>query len=174
MPTTKTMLDDAELAKNYIINSDLSDEYKRTYLRLLNISTMATNGITPEQKIQKMTECIQLLAITQAMYIINIDEKIETTIEKSSKHTNCSNCKAMQFVNAAEQEQHDKELIANYVQKSHINEHNTTFDTEDLTWTTLIKTILLKPYIYVVLCLLTISPYSVEIVKTLCQFATTK
>jgi len=48
MPTTKVMLDDAELAKNYIINSDLSDEYKRTYLRLLNISTMATNGITPE------------------------------------------------------------------------------------------------------------------------------
>lgn len=176
MPTTKVMLDDAELAKNYIINSDLSDEYKRTYLRLLNISTMATNGITPEQKIQKMTECIQLLVVTQAMYILNIDKKIESSIEKSTKHTNCENCKAMQFVNNAEQEQHDKELIANYVQKSHINinEHYNTIDTEKLTWPNILKTILLKPYIYVVLCLMFISPYSVEIVKTICQFATSK
>jgi hypothetical protein len=58
MATTKVIFDDAELAKSYITNSKLSDEYKRLYLRLINLSTLATNGISPEEKIQRMTECI--------------------------------------------------------------------------------------------------------------------
>ena len=52
------IINSAELAKTYITNSELSDDYKKTYLRLINISTLATNGITVEEKIQKMTECI--------------------------------------------------------------------------------------------------------------------
>lgn len=58
MSTSKIILDDAELAKSYITNSTLSDEYKRLYIRLINLSTLATNGISPDEKIQKMTECI--------------------------------------------------------------------------------------------------------------------
>lgn len=51
MATTKEMLDEAELAKSYVAGSDMSDDSKRTYLRLINITTEATNGISPEQKI---------------------------------------------------------------------------------------------------------------------------
>lgn len=58
MATTKDMLDDAELAKSYITNSSMSDDYKKTYIKLINLTTLATNGISPEEKIQKMTEAI--------------------------------------------------------------------------------------------------------------------
>ena len=59
MSTQKiTLDDDVELTKNYVTNSTMSDEYKKLYLRLINISTIAINGISSEEKIQKMTECI--------------------------------------------------------------------------------------------------------------------
>lgn len=101
MSTPKEALDDAELAKSYITNSCLSDDYKRTYLRLINISTLATNGISVDEKIQKMTECIQLLAITQGMYLANIDEKIDTAIVKANSKK-CQDCKAMTYANEIE------------------------------------------------------------------------
>lgn len=167
MATSKIILDDAELAKNYVINSDMSDEYKRTYLRLINISTLATNGITPEQKIQKMTECIQLLAITQVMYIVDMDKRLNTNID-SKIEDKCKTCKAVQYVDNIEQEQHDKDLIENYISSSHIEDK--TVSKEDMSWMHVLKTILTKPYIYVVFALMMISPYSVEIVKTICQF----
>ena len=52
------IVDDAELAKSYITSSSMSDDYKKAYIKLLNITTMATNGLSPEDKIQKMTEAI--------------------------------------------------------------------------------------------------------------------
>ena len=172
MSTTKAILDDAELAKSYITNSTLSDEYKRLYLRLINISTMATNGISPEEKIQKMTECIQLLAVTQGMYLANIDHKIEKAIEKANVKQ-CENCKAMEHAVKFEQEQHDKELVKRYFGQVGFQENeydNDTQENENLSWQNVIKTILLKPYIYVVASLMVISPYGVDIVKTICQF----
>jgi hypothetical protein len=51
MSTPKNILDDAELAKDYIVRSSMTDEYKRIYLRLINTSTLATNGISQEEKI---------------------------------------------------------------------------------------------------------------------------
>ena len=85
MATTKDMIDDAELAKSYITNSEMSDDYKRTYIKLINLSTLATNGISPEEKIQRMTECIQLLAITQGMFMAGINEKIDSAVQKANK-----------------------------------------------------------------------------------------
>jgi len=51
MSTTKEILDDADLAKTCIANSSMSNEYKKAYLKLINISTTATNGISIEEKI---------------------------------------------------------------------------------------------------------------------------
>lgn len=106
MATTKDILDDAELAKSYITSSNMSDDYKRTYLKLINITTMATNGISPEEKIQKMTEAIQLLAVTQGMFISNIDTKIEETVAIANK-AQCNNCKAMKHAISVEQKEKD-------------------------------------------------------------------
>lgn len=168
MSTSKIILDDAELAKSYITNSTLSDEYKRLYIRLINLSTLATNGISPDEKIQKMTECIQLLAVTQGMYLVNIDEKIESAIDKANLKQ-CQNCKAMKHAEKFEQEQHDKEIMKKYIGQYEL-QNSLTDQQTTLTWQNIFKTILIKPYIYVVLSLMIISPYGVDIVKTLCQY----
>lgn len=172
MSTTKAILDDAELAKSYITGSAMSDQYKRAYLRLINISTMATNGITQEEKIQKMTECIQLLAITQGMYLASIDSKIELAIDKANANQ-CHDCKAMKHANDIEREKHDKVLLDSYLEKLGISKDQTlqkNQKTTEQSWLDVCKTILIKPYIYVVFCLMIISPYGVDIVKTLCEF----
>ena len=168
MSMSKQITDDAELAKSYITNSNLSDEYKRAYLKLINISTLATNGITPEEKIQKMTECIQLLAVTQGMYLASIDRKIETAIEKANIRQ-CSNCKAMHHANYVEQQEHEKEIIGKYLESIGYDESQNQQQAE-LSWTNVFKQALIKPYIYVVACLLIISPYGVEITKLILQF----
>lgn len=147
----------------------MSDDYKKVYLRLINTSTLATNGISPDEKIQKMTECIQLLAITQGMYLANIDKKIQQAIDVSNKKQ-CESCKAMKHANDIEKEQREKELIENYITTSGIKIDNNVKDTVDMSWQTVIKEILLKPYVYVVFCLITISPYGVDILKTLLNF----
>ena len=113
MATTKEALDDAELVKSYITNSGLSDDYKRTYLRLINISTLATNGISVDEKIQKMTECIQLLAVTQGMYLANIDQKIDTAIDRANRKQ-CQECKAMAHAVDVEHEKHDRQILEQY------------------------------------------------------------
>lgn len=172
MSTQKiTLDDDVELTKNYVTNSTMSDDYKKLYLRLINISTVAINGISSEEKIQKMTECIQLLAITQGMYLSNIDTKIQKAIEQSNSKM-CNNCKALEHVQEAEEEEAQNALLESYLKKHGITDKQDTLTAqknEKLAWMDVVKTILTKPYIYVVLCLMMISPYSVEIVKVVCQ-----
>lgn len=58
MALSQEIYDSTELAKVQVANSDLSDDYKASLLKLLNIAALATNGIKPEEKIQKMTEAI--------------------------------------------------------------------------------------------------------------------
>ena len=167
MATTKEALDDAELAKSYITNSGLSDDYKRTYLRLINISTLATNGISVDEKIQKMTECIQLLAVTQGMYLANIDRKIDTAIDRANRKQ-CQECKAMAHAVDVEQEKHDRQILEQYKEQLGLN--NKAATSVEKTWSDVFKEVLSKPYIYVIGCLLAISPYGVEIIKTILEF----
>lgn len=169
MPTTQFLGSNIDLAKGYVSSSRLPDEYKALYIQLLNISAQATNGISPEEKIQKMTECISLLAVSQGMYISSIDERIDRAVQQANQKQ-CEKCKAMKHVVAVEAEKHDKELIEAY-EKS--KGHDSRQDEEEhlkLSWSNIVKTALMKPYIYIVMCIMFVSPYSVDIVKTLCQF----
>lgn len=167
MSTTKEALDDAELAKSYITNSGLSDDYKRTYLRLINISTLATNGISVDEKIQKMTEYIQLLAVTQGMYLANIDQKIDTAIDRANRKQ-CQECKAMAHAVDVEQEKHDRQILEQYKEQLGLNSKAAA--SAEKTWSNVFKEVLSKPYIYVIGCLLAISPYGVEIIKIIFEF----
>lgn len=54
----KEITEEAELVKSHLMNSSLDDHIKKPLLRLLNTSTIATNGISTEEKIQKITETI--------------------------------------------------------------------------------------------------------------------
>ena len=51
MALSQEIYDSTELAKVQVANSDLSDDYKASLLKLLNIAAVATNGIKPEEKI---------------------------------------------------------------------------------------------------------------------------
>lgn len=167
MATTKEMLDEAELAKSYITNSDMSDDSKRTYLRLINITTEATNGISPEQKIQKMTEAILLLAASQAKYIVSMDEKIDRAVQKANLKQ-CQACRAMKHAVEVEKREEQERMIESWKQA------NGYYDRPEqegvATWADTLKTILTKPYLYIFMTLAIISPYGVQIVEKILQF----
>ena len=167
MATTKEMLDEAELAKSYITGSDLSDDQKRTYLRLINITTEATNGITPEQKIQKMTEAILLLSAAQAKYVIGLDNRIDEAVRKANTRQ-CHDCKAMKHANDVEEKKRQEELIEQWKKANGYYDRPAESDKAQ-SWMDTVKTILTKPYIYIFLTLSLISPYGVQIIDKILQ-----
>lgn len=66
MAISQEMMNQAELAKAKIVNSGyLDDDSKKNLLNIVAITTQATNGISPEEKIQKMTESVLMLTISQ-------------------------------------------------------------------------------------------------------------
>ena len=69
---------EAELAKTSVLNSPLDKETKRHLIALITKSALATNGITPEQKIQYLTECMATLATALATYMTASDKHIES------------------------------------------------------------------------------------------------
>ena len=160
------IVDDAELAKSYITSSSMSDDYKKAYIKLLNITTMATNGLSPEDKIQKMTEAIQLLAITQGMYMVNIEKTIDDAVQKANQKQ-CAACKAMKHATEVEEEEKNRKLIEDWKAANGIVDKK---DEEVVDgWTRFLKQLLLKPYVYVVASILAISPYGLEIIRMIMQ-----
>lgn len=97
-------------------SNDMDDDYKNTLLTLLETSTLATNGISQEQKIQKMTECIQDLAVSQVGMIRHLKEVIVHSISESTKDIDrritdaimaadkkqCEGCRAMRHAEEVE------------------------------------------------------------------------
>ena len=178
MALSQEIQDESDLAKSYVANSDLDDDYKKTLLRLIHISTLTTNGISPEEKIQKMTEAIHLLAISQVTFITKIDEKIEKSIQNANIKQ-CSSCKAMKHANDVEEEEKWKEKLSEYKQKMGITDDNDSKNTQktdetsiqtDISMLDTIKQICLKPYVWIFGSVLVFSPYGMEILKTLIQF----
>ena len=51
MAISKEILEETEFAKNHLLQSSLDDNCKKSLFRLINISTMATNGISLEEKV---------------------------------------------------------------------------------------------------------------------------
>ena len=51
MAISKEILEETESAKYHLLQSSLDDKCKKSLLRLINISTMATNGISLEEKV---------------------------------------------------------------------------------------------------------------------------
>ena len=160
------IVDNAELAKSYITSSSMSDDYKKAYIKLLNITTMATNGLSPEDKIQKMTEAIQLLAITQGMYMVNIEKTIDDAVQKANQKQ-CASCKAMKHAMEVEEEEKNRKLIEDWKAANGIVDKK---DEEAVDgWIVFLKKLLLKPYVYVVASILAISPYGIEIIRMIMQ-----
>ncbi len=158
----KEIFEEAEFAKNHIMNSNLDQRCKKALLRLLNTSTLATNGLSVEEKIQKITEAIQGLVLSQITFLDTVDKKIE-----NANREQCHNCKAMQHAKEVDEEKQKQELISEWKAANGI-----TDDKKDAipdSWQDVFKSMLLKPYIYIVGCLMAISPYGAEIVKLIIE-----
>lgn len=168
---SQEIIDESELAKQYIASSALDDTCKKSLLRLINLSAMATNGISVEEKIQKITEAIQSLAVTQVMFLNSVDNKIANAITSANKDQ-CEQCKAMTHALEVEEEEKNKALIEKWKKENGIVDKGE--EDTDTSWIGIIKVMLTKPYIYIVTGLLAISPYGVEIVKVLLDFFGTK
>jgi len=110
MATPNFIIEEVDYAKNMIMNSDMSQEFKKKYNNLLNTATESTNGISTEEKIQKMTESITMIATTQVMYMIEIQQKIKEQISSANREQ-CKTCKAMKHAVGVEKEKEDKQKI---------------------------------------------------------------
>ena len=51
MAISKEIEEETEFAKNHLMQSSLDEKCKKSLLRLLNLSAMATNGLSIEEKI---------------------------------------------------------------------------------------------------------------------------
>ena len=163
MALSKEILEEAELAKNHLMNSSLDDRCKKSLLRLLNTTTLATNGLSVEEKIQKITESIHGLILSQITFLDTVDKKIDT-----ANKAQCVSCKAMRHANEVEEEKEHQKIIEQWKEANGIADKNEDDDSAD-SWASVIRKILLKPYPYVVLGVLVISPYGVDIVKMLLE-----
>lgn len=158
----KEIFEEAEFAKNHIMNSNLDQRCKKALLRLLNTSTLATNGLSVEEKIQKITEAIQGLVLSQITFLDTVDKKIE-----NANREQCHNCKAMQHAKEVDEEKQKQEFISEWKAANGITDDKKD-DIPD-SWQDVFKSMLLKPYIYIVGCLMVISPYGAEIVKLIIE-----
>lgn len=77
MSLSKEIAEESEFAKTQLMNSNLDDRCKRSLLRLINCSMIATNGISTEEKIQKITEAIHGLVLSQITFLDTVDKKIQ-------------------------------------------------------------------------------------------------
>ena len=162
MALSKEIEEEVEFAKNNLMSSSLDDRCKKSLLRLLNTATLATNGLSVEEKIQKITEAIFGLVISQLTFLDTVDKKIE-----NANKAQCIGCKAMKHAMEVEEEEKNRKLIEEWKAANGIVDKKDE-EAED-GWTRFLKQLLLKPYVYVVASILAISPYSIDIIRMIMQ-----
>lgn len=64
MAVSDSISEDTEFAKTKIMQMQVDEKCKKTLVSLLNNAAAATNGISLEQKVQKITESIVGLVIS--------------------------------------------------------------------------------------------------------------
>lgn len=160
---TKEILEEAEFAKSHLMNSSLDDRCKKSLLRLLNTATLATNGISTEEKIQKITEAIQGLVLSQITFLDTVDKKIE----KANKEQ-CISCKAMRHANEVEEQKEREEIIAKWKEANgYKDDEDSAADSSNKSWSQVAKDVVSKPWCWVAVIALVIAPNGVNIVKLL-------
>ena len=177
---------ETDFAKSYIVNcQDIDEDYRKELVNLIEITKLATNGITPEEKIQKITESIAKLALSQVGLIKTIKTMIVNTFKEENKDINnriisaittanikqCENCKAMDHAIQIEKDQEKQDILEQYINKNkdkqykEQNRNNPKTKFEYIF--SILEQILTKPYVWVFGCILAISPHGVEIINAI-------
>lgn len=173
MAMSPEIIENFEITKSHVLQSDLSDSDKNTALKLLNVCAVATNGISMEEKIQKMSESVFSLISWQMRFMTSMNSIIDAKI-KSEHGSHCMECKAYKHAVEVEREKEQQAMLDAYLKTMGIDKkdgkslysekqqdpHPTgIFDT--------IKLIFLKPYPYIFLSIAVFSPFAVEIIKAI-------
>ena len=109
------------------------------------------------------------LVISQVAFINNIDRKIE-----EAAANRCCDCKAMKHADEVEYENRKEQIIQQWKKENGIKVDDEPKDSDEMTssdsWLDVVKKLLLKPGIWIFGTVLVISPYGVDILKTLLEF----
>lgn len=165
MSTSKEIEEDFEFAKHHLMQSNLDDKCKRTLMRLLDISTMATNGISLEEKVQKITEIIQGMVVSQITFLDSIDKRIVQAHDEK-----CKTCKALKLADEIEEHKKQEEIIEAWKKANGYIDNKNDKSADQLSILDTLKTILIKPYAWIFASILVFSPYGVDIVKAVLNF----
>ena len=170
MALSKEIIEESEFAKTQLMSSSLDERCKKQMLHLLNISMTATNGISVEEKIQKITEAIYGLVISQFTFLDSVDKKIA-----AANREQCKACKAMKHADDVELQKQKDQLIEEWKKANGYDTPTTCIeksseDSSELSWSGVIKKFLTQPGIWILGIVMTISPYGVDIVRALLEF----
>lgn len=173
MSVKASILSDSDLAKATVMSSPLDDDTKRSLVTLLTQSAQATNGITPEEKIQSLTESMCGLATSLAIYMSKADQRLtQIEAEYKSEHPTDHTDKMKKY----EQNLHDVEeyrnlngIVPNIRIKGtgladHIDECK---DAKDDKFIDRLFELFHRPYIWIFGCVAVCSPYANDVIGTL-------
>lgn len=164
MSLSKEIAEESEFAKTQLMNSDLDDRCKRSLFRLINCSMMATNDISTEEKIRKITEAIHGLVLSQITFIDTINKKIQ-----QENREQCKTCEAMRYVHGVKNEEQKQQIIDEWLAKTGQKKPDEEPE-EKKSWSDTIKHVLCRPGVWIFLTLVMISPYGVDILKVILEF----
>lgn len=157
-----------EVAKTKIMTDQhMSEEYKQQLISALTVAELATNGISTDDKIQKIAEAIHGMLCSQSTMYNDI---IKAVAELNVKQ--CKDCKAMKYVSDEEDKKLRDEQIQKMLEANGGNKQEA--DLKDSSWKELLKQLLMKPYIYMVLCVFAISPYGASIINAILAYFSAK
>ena len=166
MAISKEILEETEFAKNHLLQSSLDDKCKKSLFRLINISTMATNSISLEEKVQKVTESVCGMMLSQIAFLDSVDKKIENANKEQ-----CNSCKAMRHALDVEEQKKQEEIINDWKEANGYKDvKKRQVDVSNMTIAGVLKTVLVKPWAWLFGSVLVFSPYGVQIVKALLDF----
>lgn len=166
MAISKEILEETEFAKNHLLQSNLDDKCKKSLLRLINISTTATNGISLEEKVQKVTEAVCGMVLSQITFLDSVDKKIENANKEQ-----CNSCKAMRHALDVEEQKKQEEIINDWKEANGYKDpKDSQANSSSVTIIGVVKTILVKPWAWLFGSVLVFSPYGVQIVNALLDF----
>ena len=149
------------------MQSSLDEQCKKQLLTLLDVSTEATNGISLEEKVQRITETIQGMVVSQITFLDSLDKKIANANQEQ-----CDNCKAMKLANEIEEQKHKEEIINAWKEANGIKDKVSTpvIDTTKLNVADTVKMVLLKPYCWIFGTIVAFSPYGVDMLNAILKF----
>lgn len=181
MSIKTNILTDAELAKSTVVSSSLDEDVKKSLVNFITYSALSTNGISTEQKIQSLTECMAAFASAIGMYMSKADERLnkleadfheEHPTEKLDKlkhiEQELSEVETYRNINGIIPNiRIDGECIADIVhqnkeQQSDISKNNNVLSR--------IFDILEKPAVWIFGCVTVSSPFAFDIIKEILEY----